>query len=99
MRLNLYNAGNIQGLAWRGNEDVVELPLVDLDVLDGTLEQGDDGANARINPAVAGLAAGLDFVGCRFVAVHAVGHAADDGILVGLLRRFGEQLADSNAGR
>ena len=41
---------------------------------------------------------GLHQVGRRLVAVVAVGHAADQRELVGLLRQFGKQRAELNAG-
>src|SRR3989304_5986975 len=60
------------------------------------LEQGGHGAGARIYQPVARLPSGLNDVGGRFMGVHVVGHASEDGILVGLLRQQGEQLADED---
>ena len=47
------------------------------------LEDGDDRADGREDKP-SGPAAGLRYVGRRLVSVHAVGHAADDAVLVGL---------------
>ncbi len=58
------------------------------------LEQRDHGAGAGIDQPIAGAPAGLRQVGRRLVAVVAVGHAADDGVLVGLLGQHRQQLAD-----
>ena len=62
------------------------------------LELRDDGPEGRVNQPAAGLAAGLDDVRSGLVAVIAVGHAADDGVLVGLLRELGQQLPDLDPG-
>ena len=47
--------------------------------------------------ALAGCPAGLHRVGGRFVRVVAVGHAADEGVLVGLLGQQRQQFADEDA--
>ena len=60
-------------------------------------EQRDHRAGARIHVPAAGLPRGLDHVGRRLVAVVAVGHAADQRVLVRLLRQFRQQFADANA--
>ena len=61
------------------------------------LEQRDHRADAGIDIAAAGHAAGLHHVGGGFVAVDAVGHAADEGILVGLLGQQRQEFADADA--
>ena len=58
------------------------------------LEEGEDGAHAGVGQPPAGQVAGLHQVGRRLVAVVAMGHAADQGVLVGLLGQFGEQRAE-----
>ncbi len=61
------------------------------------LEQRDHGADAGKDQPAAGRAPGLHQVGRRLVAVVAVRHAADDGVLVGLLGQQRQQFADPNA--
>ena len=63
----------------------------------GALEQREHGPDARIGQPLAGRVPGLHQVGRRFVAVVAVGHAADQRVLVGLLGQFGKQLAELDA--
>ena len=63
----------------------------------GAFEQREDGADARIGEAFAGRVPGLHQVGRRFMAVVSMRHAADEGILVGLLGQFGKQRADLDA--
>ncbi len=63
-----------------------------------TLEERDHGAGREINHPAAGRPAGLNHVGGRLVGVDAVGHAADDGILVGLLGQERQHLANPDAG-
>ena len=58
------------------------------------LKQRNHRANAGIDLPVARHPPRLHHVGGRFVGVDAVGHAADDGILVGLLGQQGKQFAD-----
>ena len=62
-----------------------------------TAKQRDHGSHTGKDVAPAGIPAGLNHVGRRLVAVVAVRHAADDGILVGLLGQQGQQLADDDA--
>jgi len=61
------------------------------------LEQRDHGADARVDHPAAGLPPRLHDVGRGLVAVDAVGHAADDGVLVGLFRQQGEGGVDRDA--
>ena len=61
------------------------------------LEERDHRAHARVDVAPAGGEAGLHHVGGRLMRVHAVRHAADDGVLVRLLGEQREQFADADA--
>ena len=63
-----------------------------------TLEQGYHRSGAGVDQPLARLPAGLHRVGSGFVGVDAVGHAADDGVLVGLIRQQRHQLVDFEAG-
>ena len=61
------------------------------------LEEGDHRAHAGVDIVAARDAPGLHGVRRGFVRVDAVRHAADDGILVGLLGQKRQQFADANA--
>ena len=60
-------------------------------------KQRDHRAGARVHQPLARFPAGLHRVGRRFMGEDAVRHAADEGILVGLLRQQREQLVDQHA--
>ncbi len=62
-----------------------------------TSEQRDHGAGAGIDQPIAGRATGLHQVGRRFMAAVVVGHAADDGVLVGLLGQQRKLATDADA--
>ena len=55
------------------------------------------GADGRVHQTIAGLPACLDQVGRGLVGVYAMGHAADEGVFVGLLREQGQQLTDPDS--
>src|ERR1035438_5809317 len=61
------------------------------------LEQREHRADARVGQALAGRMRRLHKVSSRFMTVVPMGHAADEGILVCLLRQVGEQFADLDA--
>ena len=57
-------------------------------------EQREDGADAGVGQPFTGRVRGLHQVGSGLMAVVTVGHAADEGKLVGLLGEVGEQFAE-----
>lgn len=59
---------------------------------------GNDGSNGGIDKAFAGFAPGLHDVGGGFVSAVGVGHATDDGVLIGALSESGEEFAYFYAG-